>query len=322
MCDAKKYPVKMKFRILILLIFLCFFSNAQQTFRYTEDLRKEMRYKVEGNGYPNRGLKEFKDDLTSLFSQQNICRKLEGLPLAKIFFEVDFNRTGQPSISLFGTTLKANESTLFENIIFDQLNQIVGRFKPAIYSDSILTRTYLVEFYLNNNLEKIIVTRPSFEASVHNRVYSNRCFTLYSRITGIERPHSLFYATEIDPQYKGGINFLKFELNRLLKNGSDIIDTGNWSKDSVDISFIIDRDSRFGMFEDFGVKSNEEHLIIEKLKLLSCYWQAAISGGRPLNCAAKYRFVYKYAAATDDAGQKKVYLTDIKRLIASEEDFL
>lgn len=317
-----KYPVKMEFRILILLIFLCFISNAQETIRYTEDLREEMRYKVEGNGYPNRGLKDFKDDLSNLFSQQDICQKLKYLPLTKIFFEIDFNDTGHPSIGLFGTTLKANESTLFENVIFDQLSQIIGRFKPAIYSDSILTRTYLVECHLNNKSGKINVTRPSFEASVHNKIYNNRCFTLYSQTTDRGFLKYLFYAVEMNPQYKGGINFLKFELNRLLKSRNDTWKTANCSKDSVDISFIIDEKRRFGMSDNFAVKNNEERLIIEKLKLLSCDWHSGISGGRTLNCAAKYRFVYKYAEPTDGGDQKKVYLTDIKPLKVSEGDFL
>jgi len=277
----------------LLLLILNYNIYGQGLPKYTVDLDNEMHYKINAKNWQERGVKEFKDDMLVLFKKADFASNKSWI---KVFFEIEFNKLGKPTLSILGTS-DTYEEDIYERHLKKKITKLVSGFKPARYEGKIIPNKYIIRFNIHLKNSLMSISNVGFEPtlSFDNLKTGSDCFTIYSSSKGNAIPEAIFTASEIEPEYKDGTNFLCFKLNRHLRNKFDTkISRKAIKRDSVDMPLIINKTGKLGMLEVSQPSTAIEIEILDLIKATSCDWRPAIISGRPLDFALRLRFVYEY----------------------------
>ena len=310
--------MSLRFLLSVLFILGFLFLEAQDLPKYTVDLDNEMHYKINATNWQERGVKEFKEDVQ--VSLKHLDLKVKWI---NVFFELNFDNTGKPSLGLFGTSDTFAEDVL-EIEIKKCILELIKNFKPARYNGDVIPEKYLIQFSINFNNNMLAFYNVEFEPTINfdNLKTGVDCFTIYSTSTGNAIPEAIFLASEIEPEYKGGMNFLCFNLNRQLVAKYDTkISRKAINSDSIDVHFIINKAGKLGVLAISQSSTEIDIEILDIIKTTSCDWRPAIISGRPLNFALRLRFVYEYIVEKENQTKKLVKISKIKRERALQSDF-
>lgn len=282
--------------ILIVFVVLALKTTAQMQHMFKEDLEQEMRYKIPIYDGEDRGLALFQQDFQELLRQSSAFTNEEtvsGTALMFIRYTPEDGFVLQNTYSSFGGDPDLLQEKREE--IKRIAKMLLPSWLPAVYQGEPVYRSYTVSVGIASKTGQpvdVSVEGHRIRPTTENTRLGLHCFQRYDWGKDEKMLKYLFTASEIMPLYKSGIQGLVHDLNRLLDTASFVSKTR--VQDSCTIDFITNRRGQFGQLDTYQTQSEGEELILDRLKYLSCNWNPAISGGRPLNSINRYRFIYSY----------------------------